>query len=78
LLRRIENMLVELREKVAQVRRRREDPSLPAPVDEEDAKALAALQEKVRPTHCVCWQSRDVFARHICTGRLLSAPYRAT
>jgi hypothetical protein len=48
-------MLVELREKVAQVRRRREDPSLPAPVDEEDAKALAALQEKVRSTRYVWW-----------------------
>lgn len=39
-------MLVELREKVALLRKRLEDPSLPASPDETDAKILSELQEK--------------------------------
>lgn len=44
--RRMESMLADLREKVAQARRRAEDPSLPGTADEEDARALSAEQEQ--------------------------------
>lgn len=43
---RVEAILTELREKVALARKRAEDPSVSAPLDEEEAKTLAALQDK--------------------------------
>lgn len=52
---RVEAILVELRERVAQKKLRDADPSLPGSADEEDAKVLAAAQEK---TFDLCVEAR--------------------